>query len=184
MARRGRKRKDGVQRHACGKIVQPKARKVGDVSEATPELMAHRVRLVGGDGRSPDAGWTIGVLFERGLLGDKHDREAAQKRRDAGERLCKVMARYERLLMLPRPPRAAAMAPSDASYDNEDDTREYHLAHRDYERYRAALATRGWQVQAATLRCAKDESGWRVDQVIEGLDAINEEIERKSQKAA
>lgn len=180
MAKRGRPRKFAA-RHPGGQI---KRHPMPDRTEATPELMAHRIALVGGDGKSANAGWTIGILYERGLLADRFDRDAADRRKDAGERLVRIMARYERVLCLPRRPKAANMARTDGSVDNEDDGDEYRLAMRDYRRCRDALSARGWQVQAATLRAAKDEDGWRPDLVAEGLDAIAAATGRKSQRAA
>lgn len=185
MAKRGRKRKFAA-RYPSGEIVkaQQTPRPRDDVGP-TDELVAHRAIVVGaGNALDPDAGWEIGKLYLLGLLDDRRDRGAAIRRRDAGERLCKIMARYERQLCLPRPPKAADMARTDGSVDNEDNGEEYRLAMRDYQRCRSALATRGWQVQAATLRAAKEERGWRVDHVIEGLDAISEVTGRKSQEAA
>lgn len=187
MARRGRKRKMNVQRYPSGEIVkaQQQSRQPREDFGPTDELVAHRAVLVGaGNALHSDAGWTIGALFLLGKLDDRHDRDAATRRRDAGERLCKIMARYERQLCLPRRPQAASMARTDGGVDNADDGDEYRLAMRDYQRCRDALAARGWQVQAATLKAAKDESGWRIDLVIEGLDAISEATGRKSQKAA
>lgn len=185
MAKRGRPRKFAA-RHPGGKIVRAEQeRKPRDDVGPTDELKAHRAVIVGaGNALHSDAGWTIGALFLLGKLDDHRDRDAAMRRRDAGERLCKIMARYERQLCLPRRPKAADMARTDGSVDNADNGDEYRLAMRDYQRCRDALAARGWHVQSATLRAAKDECGWRVDQVVEGLDAIVEATGRKAKRAA
>lgn len=183
--RMGRPPRTGVQRYPSGEIIKSQQQRREPDAGATDELMAHRALVVGaGNALDPDAGWEIGKLYLLGLLADRHDRDAAARRRDAGERLCKIMARYERQLCLPRRPKAADMARTDGSVDNADDSDEYRLAMRDYQRCRDALAARGWQVQAATFRAVRDEPGWRVDQVIEGLDAIAAATGRKSQRAA
>lgn len=181
--RPGRKRKVDAPRRSDGRVAEWRQHRD---EGPTPEMVAKREAQLGMAGSvalKENAGRVIGLMLEKGQLDDRVDREAARRRFDAGEKLFRVNARWQRLLMLPRRPQAASMAPSDGSVDNHDDPDEYRNAKRDYERFRAALASRGWEVQRATLLAVNEEAGWRLDLVIEGLDAVAEILE-KPRKAA
>lgn len=158
--RAGRKRKEGA-RFKGGTYLKP------DKVDATPELLAHRVKLVGAqNARLGDAGWYIGQLYLRGQL-TVHQKDAAEKWQRAARR-------YEGLLLSPKRPTAVVL--DMPMGERVDDPEEFERVKTQYEQCYNAVAARGFHVLRVVLAALKEDASGRVDLIQEGLEALRLEL--------
>lgn len=154
--KRGRPRKQGVERHPGGAVVQ----KAGP----TLELLDHRRAAAGsGNERHEDAGWLIGCLYLRGLVTDAQ--------RDAARRFQIVARTYEALLLAPPQPGAVRLA-GGGRVLRPDDPVAFARVKARYEAGYEAVSACGHAVLRDTMDALCERPPRSLKRMVVGLDAL------------
>lgn len=155
---RGRPRKEGAERHPCGKIKQDWSQQESE-KDAMSVAMVARGRIHGLNENNALAGYTLGRIFLDGKI--------QQHQREAGDEYAEEMVRYYRLTGIPFPSARAQSIGGIRGSDGEVSQTRAEAARRASNRF--------MQLEGLLLRC---EEGPQVKMTVYNVCVMDYEVLR------